>query len=184
MGEWLGDVAIRILGSVPSPPAAITVDPWIPLSIRWDIDPHVVPLYAYARDTEQGYVELKIHPESGALLGVVVIDLPRKVESLLALEGIPSIGAPASPVLDLMLWPWRETPDYREPSRRDIDLEVKLSHATSGDVLGIEFERRPVTRILQAGSARVCVSEDLALVAIVVSGISTSSSGPGGTALL
>lgn len=173
----MAEVAIKVVSSVPSPPAVATVDPWIPLSVVWEIDPFVSPLYLFVHDPEQGYVELKIHPQSGALVGIVLIDLPRTADAEPATDDAAAARDSESPVLDLTLWSWKETPDYREPTRRDIDVEAALSLSSAEDMMSIWFEAKPVARFLQAGNARVGVSRDDELVVITVSGLPRSSSG-------
>ena len=164
-------MTIKVMSSVPSPPAVVTVDPYIPLSVVWGIDPSTSPLYLFVSDPEQGYVELKVHPGSGALVGFVVIDVPRRAGSEPATTAAPTVHPGESPVLDLSLWPWKETPDYWEPARRDIDRTTALSLASTADTMAIRFAAVPVVRSIEAGDARVGVSREGELVVIEVSGL-------------
>lgn len=61
---------------MPCPPAVAATDAWIPLSLVWPIDSHASLLSIFVRDPRRGFVELKVHPDSGALVGFVIIDLP------------------------------------------------------------------------------------------------------------
>ena len=162
-------MAIKILASAASRAAQVVVDPWVPLSVVWDVAPEVSPLYLFVRDPDHGYVELKVHPESGALVGMVVIDSPLPDESARLLGGATAPKGSETAVLDLQLWPWKETPDYREPVRRDIDVLCPLSVTTSADQMTIWFSDRPVARILKAGPVEVGVSAEDELVAIMAS---------------
>ncbi|MBW3084965.1 hypothetical protein KEM60_01156 [Austwickia sp. TVS 96-490-7B] len=164
-------MAIRLLASAPSPAAKVAVDPWIPLSVVWDVEPDVSPLYLFVRDPDQGYVELKVHPESGALVGAVIIDLPRPDEHLRRLRGASTPQRSETAVLDLEIWPWKETPDYREPARRDIDVECPLSLTAASDQMTIWFSSLPVAQVLKAGPVEVGVSMEGELVAVMASGL-------------
>lgn len=166
---------IRVVSTVPTPSAIATVDPWVPLSLVWEIDPSVVPLYLFVRDPVQGYVELKVHPESGALVGLVLIDLPREVAGQQCLESVERVSGSTTPALDLELWPWKETPDYREPARRDVDAEVALSLTSTDRTVAIWFGQDAVSRVLQAGDVQAGVSMDDELIVIMVSGLDWSS---------
>jgi hypothetical protein len=168
-------MAIRIVASAPSPAAKVAVDPWIPLSVVWDVEPNVSPLYLFVRDPDQGYVQFKVHPESGALVGAVVIDLPRTDESARLLRGATTAQGSETAVLDLEIWPWKENPDYRDPVRPDIDVVCPLSVTTSSDQLTIWFSNLPVACVLKAGPVEVGVSTEGELVAVMASGLAVAA---------
>lgn len=81
-----------------------------------------------------------------------------------------------TPVLGLDLWSWKETPDYREVIRRDVDIEAPMNYEQFDDVIAVWFDAAPATRLLQAGVAQVGVSGHDELVAIQASGLSRLSS--------
>ncbi|SEV98204.1 hypothetical protein SAMN05421595_0696 [Austwickia chelonae] len=74
-------------------------------------------------------------------------------------------------MLDLEIWPWKENPDYREPARRDIDVECPLSLTTASDQMTVWFSSLPVAQVLKAGPVEVGVSMEGELVAVMASGL-------------
>ena len=111
-------------------------------------------------------MELKVHPVSGALLGMVVIDLPRPIADARVLPGGSARDGAETAVLDLDRWPWEENPDYREPARNDIRIVCDLGVSASSERITIWFSAHPVARVLQAGVVEIGVSADDELVAI------------------
>ncbi|MGY4645844.1 hypothetical protein [Cellulomonas sp. URHB0016] len=154
---------IKIVGTVSCQSAFSEPDPWIPLKVTWgDLAP-APRLYLFVSDPRQGYVELKIDPDSGALRGFVVINLPAMVDRELE----PAIVRDRQiALLDLGNWPWKVTPDYSEPERLDIDIESSLACSSSHNRLVIWFSDEPIAKFLQVESIRIGVSSGGELVAI------------------
>jgi hypothetical protein len=156
----------KVLDGVGCPGASASADPWVPLSVLWQISLRGGPLYCYVTGDDGGYVELKIDPDSGALCALIVIDLPPLVDRPIG-EARIEPGS-LSPVFDLELWEWKTTPDYKEPAKHDIDKVGTLARSTSGEFFVLWFAHCPVDRYLECGEARVGVSSDGELVNIVV----------------
>lgn len=155
---------LYVLSSAESPPGAVASDHLIPLSIAWPVVLDDAPLYLFVSDPRGGYVELKVDADTGALVGLVVIDLPSMIEREIPSEEAES--TPGVPVLDVSLWPWRVTPDDREPLRRDIDLKQGLAYTLTADLCIVWFSRAVVDRFLVSGEVRVGISsaDELVLV--------------------
>ena len=75
-----------------------------------------MPLYLFLKDPTEGFIELKVHPENGALIQFTVIDLPRACHKERSVGQAPTQPGTATIARDM--WPWTVTPDYREPARR------------------------------------------------------------------
>jgi hypothetical protein len=129
------------------------------------VNPRGRPLRLYITGASGGYVEMKLDPDSGALYEVVVVDLPPLVER--EVEAAPVADRAVSPVLDRELWPWRITPDYREPMRRDIDITEELAYSRSSEVFSLLFSSSRVSSYLACENVKVGLSEDSELVSIV-----------------
>jgi hypothetical protein len=85
------------------------------------------PLYLLVNGDQGGYVELKVDPNSGALCGLVVVDLPLYVER--AVVPAEVLAGSNVPVLDLDIWEWKVTPDYKEPLKNHADDVSPLAHS-------------------------------------------------------
>lgn len=156
----------KVLAGAECPGATASADPWIPLTVSWQVSLRGGPLYLYVTGHEGGFVELKVDPDSGALHALVIVDLPpainRSVDNALAEAGS------RSPVFDLDMWEWKITPDYKEPSKRDIDLTSPLAYSAPDDLFALWFSDSHVTHYLECGEARVGISGVSELVSIVV----------------
>ncbi len=162
---------IKIVSAVPCSPARATVDPWVPLTIEWNIPLNGGALYLFARDPDDGYVEFKLDPDSGALVGMTVIDSPRETTRAIVRSTDTSVSE--SPVVDLEFWPRTETPDYTEPKTNDFDLEVTLSQTATDGAIAVWFSDQPVARLVVSGdvSVGVAATGELVVVTAFVEGV-------------
>jgi hypothetical protein len=96
----------------------------------------------------------------------VIVDLPPEVERVV--DSAPAQFNSHSPVLDVGLWEWKITPDYKEPSKHDIDVTSSLAYSTPRDLFALWFSDAPVSRYLACGETRVGVSASDEPVNIVV----------------
>lgn len=156
---------VKVLASAGCYGATASADPWVPLTVSWQVDMRGGPLYLYINGQDGGYVELNVDPDTGSLCDLVVVDLPPVVDRVP--EAAPTDRA-LTPVLDLDLWEWKITPDYKEPGRRDIDAVSLLAHSMPGELFALWFSDLPVGRYLVCGEARVGISVSGDLVSVVV----------------
>ena len=156
----------KVLGGAECPGATASADPWIPLTVSWQVSLLGGPLYLYVTGSDGGYVELKVDPNSGALYALVIVDLPPLIDR--TVESGPSEAGSLSPVFDLGLWEWKVTPDYKEPAKPDIDATIPLSYSTPGDLFALWFSGASTGRYLACGDARAGLSRRDELVNIVV----------------
>ncbi|GIF69375.1 hypothetical protein Ais01nite_74100 [Asanoa ishikariensis] len=156
----------KVLNGVACPGATASADPWIPLTVSWAVSLRGGPLYLYVRGDDGGYVELKVDPDSGALYALVIVDLPQHVDR--SVKDAPTKPDPLSPVFDLGLWEWKNTPDYKESAKRDTDATSTLAYSTPGNLFALWFSGSPVSSYLECGAVRVGVSDVDELVGIVV----------------
>ncbi len=94
------------------------VDPWISLIVKWGVENFGDLLHLLVRDPAQGYLELQVDPESGALVALILLNEPEEIGR--AVDDVAQIRDFESPVLDLSIWPWKATPDYKEPAEFNV----------------------------------------------------------------
>ncbi|EHR62592.1 hypothetical protein [Saccharomonospora cyanea] len=156
---------LRVLGRAPSGLARSEADPWIPLKVFWEVRRPGVSLDLHITGRSGGFVEMRVDSESGALHELVGITLPPVTRR--TLQEAPVVEDMASPVLDRELWPWKVTPDYKEPERTNIDMSGELSVSTvEGDVV-LWFSDLPVHGYIACGEVKVGCSSTSDLVCIV-----------------
>ncbi|GAB3661202.1 hypothetical protein GCM10028833_41200 [Glycomyces tarimensis] len=165
---------LRVLGKASCSGVEATGDRWVPLAVYWGVNLRDGPLYLFVTGREGGYIELKVDPNSGALYGLVIINLPPRSERAVEATGIePESGVP---VFDLELWDWKVTPDYREPAGRDAEMDSRLWYSTPSGHFALWFSSSAVRQYLTAGDVSVGVSSNEDLVCIVVPERATSNS--------
>lgn len=156
----------KVIAGVECPGAEACADPWVPLSVSWQVMLRGGPAYLYVTGQNGGYIELKVDPDTGALYALIVVDLP-PITSRIA-EPAPVEGGSQSPVFDLGLWEWKVTPDYKELAKRDVDATSMLAHSTQGNFFVLWFSSSSVGRYLQCGGVRVGISRGGELVNVMV----------------
>ncbi|WP_309133348.1 hypothetical protein [Cellulomonas sp.] len=141
-------------------------DPWLPLAVRWGDDAPAPLLRLWVADRALGYAEVAVGRDSGALRRLVLIDLPGPAGR----EAGPLAPGRRDvvPVLDRAMWPWRHTPDYREPARDDVDVVGELSCSVTDERFTVRLADGPVYELLPVGAVRVGVAADGGLLRVDV----------------
>lgn len=155
---------VRTVGASQSGGASVETDPWIPLSVTWASTLSDMPLYLFLKDPTEGFIELKVHPENGALIQFTVIDLPRACHKERSVGQAPTQPGTATIARDM--WPWTVTPDYREPARRRLDITCPLTSSVSGQRLTVWFSDDSPTAHLTTDEVTVTISQAGTLLAI------------------
>jgi hypothetical protein len=120
---------IKVVGSEPCESIHVEADPWIPLKVSWQLEVPTGLLNLYVRGVNGGYVEIRVDARTGAIVEVVVIEIPPDSSVRYSMPSDPSeVGVPT---LDREIWERRVTPDYNEPANRDASIEQELSYSTS-----------------------------------------------------
>lgn len=157
---------IAVVGSIECAGSTVSADPWIPLKISWEIALEGQPLYLFVSGDSGGYVELKIDPNSGALYGLVLLESPPQTPRSIS-QAVKSTNHRV-PLVDLDLWDWRVTPDYREPTGRDAEMTCQLGQSAFNDALRIWFSSEPVLELLRCQDATVGIGAHGDLVVVEV----------------
>jgi hypothetical protein len=105
---------LTVTGRIDCPSATASSDPWIPLNVKWQV-PLGGTLNLYITGSDGGYVELRVDLDAAPLHAMVVIDLPPKIER--EIPTLPTESIHTTVVLDLDLWEWKVTPDYKDRLR-------------------------------------------------------------------
>ncbi|QPL06037.1 MULTISPECIES: hypothetical protein [Actinomyces] len=159
-------VVVRTVGVAPSTGTLIETDRWVPLMMEWDSVISDAPLYLFIREPADGFVELKIDPDTGALIGFVIIDLPQEDGRGRTLHGVPAKAG--TPVVDRDMWPCKVTPDYREPAKRNVDMSLSLASSVDDNCLTVWIGEGQPEANLTTEDVAVTIGRDGALLAISV----------------
>jgi hypothetical protein len=164
--EWWGDELIKIVGQVSCDTSDVQADPWIPLTVTWQLERGSGLLNLYVRGTSGGYLEMRVDESTRALVELVVIESPPETVSHCSVpDGLTTLG---TVVLDRDIWQWRVTPDYTEPAKRDSSVLQELSWSVQGDTISLLFASSQPTLFVGAGDAQLGISESGELVCMVV----------------
>lgn len=153
---------IQTTGTAPCQGSTAECDPWVPLRISWH-DNGRQPLYLMVTGTNGGYVEIKVDPETGALVGLTVIDLPPMVAGP-APETSGSTEEAVVPTLDVTLWPHR---DQLATDRRVARAECGLGACPSPGRFTLVFSAEPSSRRTQCGGTTVELSASGELTRVI-----------------
>ena len=86
---------VEVLGETAAASVSVETDQWVPLTVKWDTPNTGQALFPYFEDPGEGFVELKIDSDTGALLGFVILNLPqtdgkeRSLDRVYTRPGIP-----------------------------------------------------------------------------------------------
>jgi hypothetical protein len=157
---------ITVVGEAPCSGVTVESDPYVPLTVTWQVPRSGQPLYLRVSGTAGGELEFKIDPVSGALLEAIVIDSPP------ATSGVPALPAPdpaadATPVVDRSPWELGDPPDPHLPAHRVISTRSAVGMATAGDLTAVVVSAEPVVRSVGCGPVRVGIAAGGELVAVV-----------------
>jgi hypothetical protein len=144
--------------------AVVQSDDYIPLSVNWVEVGSVRPIYYRIRSADGGYVELKIEPLRGELIGAVVIDSPaRRVE---VPESIYITSQVTEAALFVGLENWEPNPD-NVPTREYVSEESRLGWGEDATYLYYSFSDLEPDRFVMAGSAGFGIVEPDLLAAVI-----------------
>ncbi|MGW0601723.1 hypothetical protein ACWD11_31980 [Streptomyces sp. NPDC002776] len=142
---------VKVTQWAPCPGAVVEQDPWIPLDASWEVDRDRQPLYLMISGSSGGYLEVRVHPESGQLMSLTVIDLPPEGGGLDSIPD-PELLGDVVPVFDISEW------EDVDPAIRIVRKTVDLSHA-----------RLPEGELLTLGGAVTAVEASCGPVVVGVS---------------
>ncbi|NXY93105.1 hypothetical protein HYE82_01445 [Streptomyces sp. BR123] len=108
-------------------------------------------------------MEIKVDPETGALVGLTVIDLPTTVDSA-APETSGRTEEAVVPTLDVALWPHR---DQLATDRRVARAECDLGHGRSPGRFALVFSAEPSSRRTRCGGTTVELSANGELTRVI-----------------
>ncbi|MFM9550721.1 hypothetical protein ACKI19_00180 [Streptomyces caniscabiei] len=153
----------KVSGMIPCPGATVEQDPWVPLKVTWHVDGGVQPLYLLVEGSGKGYVELKLHPDSGALMSLIVVDLP--AEKRCASRGIEGqVFDFFTPAFDVTLWGHANSV---ATERRVVRAVGDLSYSQGKDSICLGFIEGASESVIKCGSVSVEVSKSGALARLV-----------------
>ena len=159
---------VRVMGFAESTGVTVEVDPWIPLTLRWHEKLLADVLYLMVTGRDGGYVELNIDSRSGALVGLIIVDLPAVTKR--GYDGLPDARDEShflTLVLDLGAWTWKTTPDYAEPKEKVSEATSELEVAVRGQVLTLWFSPSEPVEFVGGGPVRMGLSADGQLSCLV-----------------
>ncbi|MGW4239154.1 hypothetical protein ACWEJP_20400 [Streptomyces sp. NPDC004749] len=154
---------LKIKGLAPCDGSTAEIDPWASLKVSWHVNRDVQPLYLMITGASGGYVELKVHPESGALMSLTVIDLPVEMDNV-ASETPVKVHDSFVPVLDVTEWVDR---DQLPPEKRVVRVEGDLAYSRSPGEFVLRFAGDRPESSVRCGPAVVEIAEGGVLATLV-----------------
>ncbi|MBE1600369.1 MULTISPECIES: hypothetical protein [Streptomyces] len=145
-------------------------DPWIPLKIIWHVDRGVQPLYLLVEGSDGGYVELKLHPDTGALMSLIIVDLPAE-KGYDRKDAADQVFESFTPTFDVI--PWGPASGVAT-ERRVVRVVRDLSYSQVRGRFSIVFLEDSAESVIKCGPVSIEISKDGAFVRLV-SKIDTSS---------
>jgi hypothetical protein len=158
---------ITVVGELPCAGVTVESDPYIPLTVTWQVARAGQPLYLRLSGTGGGELEFKVDPVSGALLEAIVIEPPPASPAPAPVDP-PAAGSPpgVTAVCDRRAWFGDDPADPHAPARRVVSEQRELSMETSGDRVVVRLSGRPAARHLWCGPAGIGVAVDGELVSL------------------
>ncbi|MEW2290660.1 hypothetical protein [Streptomyces sp. NPDC047841] len=153
---------LKIEGLAPCDGSTVEVDPWVPLKVSWHVGRDVQPLYLLITGTSGGYLELKVHPESGAFLSLTIIDLPLEVECA-ELQAPGEVFDSLVPVLDVTAWDMNQV----ATERRVVRSESEMTYSRSPERFVLGFSTESPESNVRCGSVAIEISKSGALVRLI-----------------
>jgi hypothetical protein len=159
---------LRIRDIGPPAEVRVTVDPYVPLDLRFGGEESVEKRYWRALWRNEGLVEVGVHPETGELVTVTLTSIPRsRVRQ--AAATLPASRGEGLPRADLGLWPrplWDWGGRFMD---EQVELELLLSGSRAVLVLGAGLD---VAEVWSLGRVRLGLGAGRVLRAIEVEGLS------------
>jgi hypothetical protein len=158
---------ITVVGELPCAGVTVESDPYIPLTVTWQVARAGQPLYLRLSGTGGGELEFKVDPVSGALLEAIVIESPPA--SAAPVDPPPAESPPGvTAVCDRRAWFDDDPADPHAPARRVLSEQRELRRGTIGERAVVLLSGRPAARHLRCGPAGVGVAGDGELVSLWV----------------
>ena len=92
--------------------------------------------------------------------------MPHEDDQGRTLHGVHSEAG--TPIIDRDMWPWKVTPDYREPAKRNLDMTLPLASSVHDDRLTVWIGDGQPEVNLTTEDVHVTIGRDGALLAISV----------------
>jgi hypothetical protein len=160
---------LRIKDIGPPAEVRVTVDPHVPLSLRFGGEVSSSKLYWRALWRDKGLVEVGFHPETGALVTVTLTSIPASRVRQAAVTLPPSRGE-GLPRADLGQWPPYPPRDFAGHFiDEQVELELLLSGSRAVLVLGAGLD---VEEVWSLGRVRLGLGAGRVLRAVEVEGLS------------
>ncbi|MGW5677902.1 hypothetical protein ACWEV4_22910 [Streptomyces sp. NPDC003860] len=157
---------LRIIDEIPCASVEFEFDSTIPLQISWGVsNQYVQPVYAVFSGVSGGYVEIRVNPQTGALLEVTVVDAPpgTKFDDI---GHSGSIEMGMVPVFDLDAW--GERLHGFSTGERALRGAMNLKSVTDGNRYVIKFSEDSAVKRICCGVVSVGVSADGLMTDIAV----------------
>ncbi|MEV0675504.1 hypothetical protein AB0I60_03170 [Actinosynnema sp. NPDC050436] len=168
--------ALSVVGWTACGPAEAVVDPWVPLTVRWNSGEARGSLTMMVEGTAGGRVELMVDRVDGALKRLVVLHTGPEVAS--HGDGFDLVAeAPCTPRFDLGPWGSNGSADIPEPKLSAIDTTAELSYSVIGEVHVVRFSGRPAARHMAGGSVVFGLSEEDVLIEVVFRAVQQGMTG-------
>lgn len=158
---------IRVIGEAECASVDVESDSLLPLKISWWPRGQVQPLYLRVSGSRGGELELKVHPETGALLQVIVISRPPEPARSWVSMPPPSDGESSNtPRLDVSAWggdQGRGTDALRRPV---LAIETDLTLWVSNQRALLRVSEWPAIKWIRCNGVGVGVSSEGTIVAV------------------
>lgn len=153
---------ISVTGSIPCAKTLVESDQWIPLKITWFPRYQGRPLYARISAPDRGEIEIKVSPETGALVQVIVLIAPPS--RMRDRDKAPAVDMHMSvPVIDRS--PWLDDQEEGSFTNKVLRIESNLGITfTKSETVLYFTDRVAVTRHIGCGNVLVGVAADNKLI--------------------
>lgn len=160
-------MVLQVVGETECTSVSVESDPSLPLKISWWPRGQIQPLYLRVTGASGGEVEFKVHPESGALLQVIVIIAPPKPEQDQVQRSVPRDGvSDKTPRLDLS--PWAPSPEHSTGAdqRPVFTVAQFLTLSTAGRRAVLQVSEKPPVEWIRCDGVAIGVSAERTLVTV------------------
>jgi len=158
---------INVIGEDDCGSAEVESDQWIPLKVSWWPRRQVRPLYLRVTGTNGGEIELKVDPDTGALLQLIVIDEPPAA----AAAGSRDPAWPddalvkRTPTLDRSVWGGCDKGGAATETR-PLFVVHDLMFERRAETAVLRFSKSPVAEYIRCDDVAVGVSAERMLVTV------------------
>jgi hypothetical protein len=157
---------IRAIDKISCIDVYVESDPYVPLTVTWNTGSGKLPLYWRINGSTGGELEVKIDPESRALMELIVITEPPAGAGYPMPTKLPDREA-GIPVFDCTPWGSIKNPDYTDFRTRIVTSNDKVNFSRRENIAYLTFPGQQAARILECGSSQVWLADDGSLTAVV-----------------